>query len=184
MILQKQHSLWKALNIFLWVVLLIIVWLYFVFQYSIWQKTNQIQEKQAQIWSLNKDLQNAENNANYKNYKMANIVKSKENNTNYFFLYQYLKTIKLDIKKALEKANISSENFTLTVDKNQVKISAVVPNYNFLYEDKVWILDKLQSKSFVEKIFVNSYKSVDNTDNLNSNNSPSWISFDLKMETK
>lgn len=182
MILQKQYSMWKVLNILLWVVLLVIAWLYFFFEYSIWAKKAEISQKHEELTTVKSELNRVKSEPIYRSYQLASVIKSKENNTNYYFLYRYLKRIKLDIQAALKQEDIDSDNFTLAVDKNKVNITATVPNYNFIYESGSWILDKLQSKSFVEKISINSYKTSKSKDWSFSRKSP--ISFDLKLETK
>ena len=92
-----------------------------------------MKQKNASIVNLNDKLETLKKGESYKKFKMAKFISEKENNTNYYALYQYLKSIKNNIKKILTDAAITKNRFQLSVSKQEVNISTIVPNYNFLY---------------------------------------------------
>lgn len=173
MLLQRQYSLWKSVNTLIAFILIWFVIISLFFQWRISNTESNIKKQNASIVNLDVKLKSIKEEKNYKKFTIANFVKKTENNTNYYALYKYLNSIKNTIQKVLKKSGIKTNRFQLSVSKQQVKISTAVPDYNFLYDNKWWIFTMLEKRPFVEKIFVNSYKSAN------------WlIYFDIKLKTK
>jgi len=143
------------------------------FQWRTNSAESNIKEKNVEIIQINLELDKLYSNEDYKKFNMAKFIKEKENNTNYYALYKYLNNIKNNIKNSLIIKGINQDRFQLAVEDQKVNISTVVPNYNYLYSSGSWLFDELEKKSFIEKIFVNSYQSKD------------WlIYFDINLDTK
>jgi len=173
MLLQRQYSLWKWVNIFTGISLIWFVAVSLFFQWKISKTEAIMKQKNASIVNLNDKLETLKKGESYKKFKMAKFISEKENNTNYYALYQYLKSIKNNIKKILTDAGITKNRFQLSVSKQEVNISTIVPNYNFLYNTTWWLFAMLEKRPFIQKIFVNSYQSKD------------WlIYFDINLKTK
>ncbi len=173
MLLQRQYSLWKWVNIIIGVLLLIMFIVGLFFQWKISKKENSINKNNASILNLDNELSKLKEDSNYKKYKMGEYIKKNQNNTNYYALYKYLNSIKKDIKNALTEVGINRDRFYLSVDNQEVNISTIVPNYNFLYNNTWWVFAVLEKRPFIEKINVNSYESKDNL-----------IYFDINLQTK
>lgn len=173
MLLQRQYSLWKWINILMGILLMLFVLLSLFFQWRTNSAESNIKEKNVEIIQINLELDKLYSNEDYKKFNMAKFIKEKENNTNYYALYKYLNNIKNNIKNSLIIKGINQDRFQLAVEDQKVNISTVVPNYNYLYSSGSWLFDELEKKSFIEKIFVNSYQSKD------------WlIYFDINLDTK
>jgi len=173
MLLQRQYSLWKWVNILIGIVLIWFVVVSLFFQWKINKTKTITKQKNASIVNLNNKLETLKKDESYKKFNMAKFIEKNENNTNYYALYQYLKSIKDDIQKVLRNAGITKNRFQLSVSKQEVNISTIVPNYNFLYNSNWWLFTMLEKRPFIQKIFVNSYQSKD------------WlIYFDINLKTK
>ena len=173
MLLQRQYSLWKWVNILIGIVLIWFVVVSLFFQWKINKTKTITKQKNASIVNLNNKLETLKKDEIYKKFKMAKFIEKNENNTNYYALYQYLKSIKDNIQKVLRNAGITKNRFQLSVSKQEVNISTIVPNYNFLYNSNWWLFTMLEKRPFIQKIFVNSYQSKD------------WlIYFDINLKTK
>lgn len=173
MLLQRQYSLWKWTNILIGFCLLWCMIVGLFFQWKVGRVENNIKKTQADIVKQNDNLKTIKWEKEYKRFIMAKFIKENENNTNYYALYAYIKSIKDNIEKLLKKAGFPSSRFKLAVSKQKVTISTVVPSYNSLYNVKWWIFTILEERPFIEKIFVNSYQSKN------------WlIYFDINLKTK
>jgi len=188
MLLQRQYSLWKSANYLVWS---IVVWLGIGIAFLNWRAGSvkeDINQKQAELVQLEKQIDQEKNKDVYQKYKMASVILKKENNTNYYGLYKYLESLKDDLEELLKNTNIPNKRFKLTVWKNSVKISLLVPDYNILYRPKTFIKDKngksktvkwiftnLAEKKFIKQIDINAYKKSPDGNG---------IIFDLNIKTK
>lgn len=173
MLLQRQYWILKIFNVFLILIILLIVSISLYFHFRINNIENKMKKEQWAVSSLNSNLNNLKKNENYKKFQIGSYIKENENNTNYYSLYKYLNTIKKNIKKSLVQEGINEQRFELAVSQWRVDISTFVPSYNFLYNKKNWVFELLEKKSFIEKIFINSYKSDNDL-----------IYFDMNLKTK
>lgn len=174
MILQRQYSLWKWVNIILiiWIVIMFLSIIFF--KYRIYNLNNDIWKKAVDISKLDEKISIYKEKDVYKKYEMANIIISKENNTNYVALYQYLNKIKNDLFKTMKDAKQKwFSRFKLVVNKWDISIDTAVPDYSYLYNNTWWLYTLLKNKSFITKINVNSYKTQNN-----------MIYFNVKLKTK
>ena len=174
MILQRQYSLWKSVNI-IFIVWIVIMFLFIIFfKYRIYSLNNDIWKKSIDISKLDEKISIYKEKYVYKKYEMANIILSKENNTNYVALYQYLNKIKNDLFKTMKDAKQKwFSRFKLVVNKWDISIDTAVPDYKYLYNNTWWLYTLLENKSFITKINVNSYKTQNN-----------MIYFNVKLKTK
>lgn len=174
MILQRQYSLWKWVNIILIVRIVIMFLSIIFFKYRIYNLNNDIWKKAVDISKLDEKISIYKEKDVYKKYEMANIIISKENNTNYVALYQYLNKIKNDLFKTMKDAKQKwFSRFKLVVNKWDISIDTAVPDYKYLYNNTWWLYTLLENKSFITKINVNSYKTQNN-----------MIYFNVKLKTK
>lgn len=174
MILQRQYSLWKSVNI-IFIVWIVIMFLSIIFfKYRIYNLNNDIWKKSVDISKLDEKISIYKKKDVYKKYEMANIILLKENNTNYVALYQYLNKIKNDLFKTMKDAKQKwFSRFKLVVNKWDVSIDTAVPDYKYLYNNTWWLYTLLENKSFITKINVNTYKTQNN-----------MIYFNVKLKTK
>jgi len=174
MILQRQYSLWKWINIILiiWIVIMFLSIVFF--EYKLYNLNNDIWKKAVEVSKLDKKISEQKEKDVYKKYEMANIVFLKENNTNYVALYQYLNSIKNDLLKTMKDAKQKwFSKFKLLVNKWDISIDTAVLDYNYLYNNTWWLYTLLENKNFITKIHVNSYKIQNN-----------MIYFNIKLKTK
>jgi len=132
-----------------------------------------IKEENVKLANLNKEINNLQNSDEYRVFRNANVILTKENNVNYYALYKFLNMVKQSIAKKLQEKGIKRNRFILKVDKDRVSISLLVPNYNMLADKDSDFLESITSKSFVKKASIRSYESKDK-----------FIYFTLELLTK
>jgi predicted negative regulator of RcsB-dependent stress response len=103
MLLQRQYSVWKSINVLIAILIacLILAGIYFKWQSVSLEK--QINQEFVKKNKLDEQIHKLQASSLYKKYVLAKIINDKFDNTNYAGLYEYLRKIRDEIKNALTK---------------------------------------------------------------------------------
>ena len=172
MILQRQYSLRKWLNMLLATSIVVMLSSILFFNWKKSNNTHIINKTNAKINNLEQEINNIDSNKIMKKIKVADIIQNNMNNTNYLSLYKYLNKLKNNLEKTLSNT-VWYKKFTLSVRKWEIDISTQVPNYSSLYAKNNGIFEILKNKPFIEYSSINNYKSQNNV-----------IYFNLRLKTK
>jgi len=183
MLLQTQYKWWWNANKLLVLLFILLVVLSLFFKWRIYSIENSIKESNAEIVKLQNNIKDEKNKWLYNKLQIASVISDKENNVNYYALYNYLNNMKNEIINLLWKNTFNYNRFILKISKNKVHMSLMVPSFNSLYwwayKNSKWEIVKynlfewLDKKPFIESISVESYKVKWN-----------FVYFDMDLKTK
>ena len=170
MLLQTQYKWYKLL---LYVLILLIIVLAgasgaYLIRGKLYERD--INKKILEINQIQKDIQLAKTDGNYKIYQMWEVIYKNQNNVNYVALYEYLNQVKNYILKDLKKYTIS--RLILSVKPHEVNLDTTLPNYNVIYFTG-WLVDLIANRPFVDEIQANNFRKLQN-----------GINVKLKIKTK
>ena len=170
MILQTQYKWYKWLLyalIFAIVGLAVASGVYMV-RGKLYEKD--VNKKILEINQIQKEIQLAKSNGNYRIYQLWDVVYKNQNNVNYVALYEYLNQVKKYILKDLQNYTIS--RFILSIKPHEIDLDTTLPSYNVIYSSG-WLVDLIAKRPFVEEIQANNFRKMIN-----------GINVKLKIKTK
>jgi len=174
MLLQRQYSLWKTVNNLLLFLLALLVVLTIYFKVSASYKDRSINDETNRLTNIQNDITKVKQWELYLSYRIADVIKKKENTVNYAALYKYLNVIKSKLESIMNKSVITKNRFILKINKKAIDISLMIPNFDQLYAWwKIDLFGDLSKMSFIESISVNQYKVKGK-----------FVYFDMRLNTK